>query len=168
MDEKNLDIYGDPPMPWSRPLEQLNAFVAGPHNGMWLATTNPDGRPHVNGIGAVWLDDRFYFTSRLDTKKSRNLASNPTCSIALELPDIDLVVEGTAAVVADGATLERLAALFRDQGWPASVKDGALTADYSAPSAGPPPWHLYVMTPTIAFGVATEEPYGAMRWRLSA
>jgi nitroimidazol reductase NimA-like FMN-containing flavoprotein (pyridoxamine 5'-phosphate oxidase superfamily) len=168
MDEKNLDIYGDPPMPWSRPLSQLNAFVAGPHNGMWLATTNPDGRPHVNGIGAVWLDDRFYFTSRLDTRKSRNLASNPACSIALELPDIDLVVDGTAAVVDDEATLERLAALFREQGWPATVKDGAITAEYSAPSAGPPPWHLYVVTPNTTYGVATEEPYGAMRWRFSA
>src|SRR5262245_56973076 len=122
MDDKNIDIYGDPPMPWSRPLDQLNTFVAGPPNGTWPATARPDGRPHVTGIGAVWLDDRFYFTSRLDTRKSRNLAENPSCAISLELPDIDLVVEGTAAIVDDDATLERLVAVFRDQGWPANVK----------------------------------------------
>jgi general stress protein 26 len=168
MEQKNLDIYGDPPLPWSRPLDQLKAFVAGPHHGTWLATTRPDGRPHLTGIGAVWLDDHFYFTSRLDTRKSRNLAENPSCAIALELPDMDLVIEGAAAIVTDDVTLERLAATFRDQGWPASVKDGALTAEYSAPSAGPPPWHLYVMTPATAYGVATEEPYGAMRWRFPA
>jgi hypothetical protein len=168
MKDKNLDIYGDPPIPWSRPLAQLNAFVAGPHNGMWLSTTRPDGRPHVAGIGGVWLDDRFWFTSGPETRKSRNLAENPNCVMALALPDIDLVVEGTAARVTDEATLERLAGVLRDQGWPASVKDGALTAEYSAPSAGPPPWYLYEMTPTVAFGVTTSEPYGAMRWRLTA
>jgi hypothetical protein len=48
------------------------------------------------------------------------------------------------------------------------VSDGALTAAYSAPSAGPPPWYLYVFTPTAAFGVATAEPYGAMRWRFAS
>jgi general stress protein 26 len=168
MDQKNLDIYGDPPIPWSRPLAQLNAFVAGPHDGMWLATTRPDGRPHVTGIGGVWLEDRFYFTSRLDTRKSRNLAENASCAIALELPDIDLVVEGTASVVTDHGMLERLVAVFRNQGWPASVKDGAITAEYSAPSAGPPPWHLYVIVPATAYGVATEQPYGAMRWRFES
>jgi len=165
MDQKNLDIYGDAPIEWSRPLEQLKRFVSGPHSSTWLSTTRPDGRPHLTGIGAVWLDDRFWFTSGPATRKSRNLNENPGCAIALSLPDIDLVVEGTAARVTDDATLERLAGVFRDQGWPASVADGALTAEYSAPSAGPPPWFLYELTPTVAYGVATEEPYGAMRWR---
>nr|MBA3644450.1 pyridoxamine 5'-phosphate oxidase family protein [Chloroflexia bacterium] len=36
---------------------------------------------------------------------------------------------------------------------------------YSAPSAGPPPWHLYRFTLHTAFGVATAEPSGATRWR---
>jgi nitroimidazol reductase NimA-like FMN-containing flavoprotein (pyridoxamine 5'-phosphate oxidase superfamily) len=167
MDQKNLDIYGDAPIPWSRPLEQLKAFEAGPHNGMWLSTTRPDGRPHTAGIGGVWQDDRFYFTSGPGTRKSRNLAENPNCTMSLSLPDMDVVAEGTAARVTDEATLERLAERYRSGGWPASVKDGALTAEYSAPSAGPPPWHLYELKPIVVFGVATEEPFGAMRWRLT-
>jgi len=165
MQQTNLDIYGSEPIPWSRPLEQLKVFEAGPGNGTWLSTTRPDGRPHTAGIGAFWLDDRFYFTSGPGTRKSRNLAVNPSCVISLSLPDIDLVLEGTAARVTDEATLERVAARAREGGWPASVKDGALTAEYSAPSAGPPPWYLYEVTPRVAFGVATAEPYGAMRWR---
>jgi hypothetical protein len=80
------------------------------------------------------------------------------------LPDLDLVVEGAATKVTDEPTLQRLAELYDAQGWPATVKDGALTAPYSAPSAGPPPWDLYEFTPTTAFGVATAEPYGATRW----
>ena len=39
----------------------------------------------------------------------------------------------------------------------------AVTAGFSAPSAGPPPWFLYVLTTRTAFGVATAPPHGAMR-----
>jgi hypothetical protein len=165
MDQKNLDIYGHDAIPWSRPLQQLEGFAADPGDTAWLSTTRPDGRPHVAGVGAVWLDDRFYFVSGPGTRKSRNLVANPNCVISVSLPDIDLVIEGTATKVTDDATLERLAKRYADTGWPASVKDGAFTADYNAPSAGPPPWDLYVFTPSVAFGVGTAEPNGATRWR---
>jgi hypothetical protein len=168
MDQKNLDIYGSEPIPWSRPLAQLNAFEAGPGHGVWLSTTRPDGRPHTAGVGAIWFDDRFYVVSGPGTRKSRNLASNPNCVISLSLPDIDLVVESTAVRVTDDATLQQVVRRFNDTGWPASVEDGAFTAEYSAPSAGPPPWYLYEITPRVAFGVASAEPYGAMRWRFDA
>ena len=84
--------------------------------------------------------------------------------MSVHLPDLDLVVEGTAAKITDAATLERLVQVYVDQGWPATVKDGALTAPFSAPSAGPPPWDLYEFTPRTAFGVASAEPHGATRW----
>jgi hypothetical protein len=41
----------------------------------------------------------------------------------------------------------------------------ALTADYSAPSAGPPPWFVYRITPRSAIALAILEPGGATRWR---
>ena len=162
MDQTNLDIYGSAPIPWSRALEQLEAGAA---KSCWLATTRPDGRPHIAGVGALWVEGRLYFTSGAGTRKSRNLAANPHCAVALALPGLDLVVEGTAARVTDAATLARLAERYAAQGWPATVSDGAITAPYSAPSAGPPPWDLYALTPVTAFGVATAEPYGATRWR---
>jgi general stress protein 26 len=162
MGQTNLDIYGAAPIPWARALTQLEAGAA---KAAWLATTRPDGRPHIAGVGALWVDGRLYFTSGDGTRKSRNLAANPHCAVALSLPDLDLVVEGTAARVTDEATLARLAERYAAQGWPATVSDGAITAPYSAPSAGPPPWDLYVVTPVTAFGVATAEPYGATRWR---
>jgi hypothetical protein len=112
----------------------------------------------------LWLDGKFYFTSGAGTRKSRDLAANPNCALSVALPNLDLVVEGTATQVTDDATLQRLAERYAAQGWPARVGDGALTAPYSAPSAGPPPWYLYVLTPITAFGVATAEPYGATRW----
>ena len=78
---------------------------------------------------------------------------------------MDLVIEGTVERVTDDATLHRLAKRYADTGWPAKVQEGAFTYDYSAPSAGPPPWYLYEMTPVQAFGVASAEPHGATRWR---
>jgi pyridoxine/pyridoxamine 5'-phosphate oxidase len=166
MEEKNLDIYGDPPIPWSRALEQLEAVpdTQAPRS-TWLSTVRPDGRPHVAAVGALWVDGRFYFTSGAGTRKSRNLAANPNCVLSIALPDLDLVVEGRASKVTDQATLERLAQRYAAQGWPARATDGALTAEFSAPSAGPPPWELFVVTAVVAFGVATAKPYGAMRWR---
>ena len=82
----------------------------------------------------------MYFTSGAGTRKSRNLAENPACVIAMSLKGIDLEIEGTAVKVTDYGTLHRLAKRYGDQGWPATVKDGAFTHEYSAPSAGPPPW----------------------------
>jgi pyridoxine/pyridoxamine 5'-phosphate oxidase len=170
MQTKNLDIYGSDPIPWSRASDQLSAKDAtgddAPPRTTWLSTVRPDGRPHTTGVGARWVDDRFYFTSGPNTRKSRNLAQNPHCVVSVALAVLDLVVEGTAGKVTDVATLEQLAEAFRAQGWPATVKDGALTAEFSAPSAGPPPWYLYEMTPKAAFGVATKPPFGATRWRL--
>lgn len=165
MSEKNLDIYGDPPIPWSRALAELdNVYGTNATKTYWLATVSPDGRPHIAGVGMLWLDGKFYFTSGAGTRKSRNLANNPNCAISMDLPTLDLVVEGTASRVTDRATLQRIAERYAAQGWPASATDDALTAEYSAPSAGPPPWNLYVVTPVVAYGVATAEPYGAMRW----
>jgi hypothetical protein len=165
MDQKNLDIYGGEPIPWSRALDQLEAGAGG--TSWWLATVRPDGRPHVAAVGALWVDGRFYFTSGPGTLKSRNLAQNPSCVLSAALAGLDLVVEGTAARVTDEATLRRIAERYAAQGWPARVHDDSITAEYSAPSAGPPPWDLYTVTPAAAFGVATAEPSGATRWRFA-
>lgn len=166
MQQTNLDIYGAEPIPWSRALDQLQDDSV--KKTYWLATVRPNGRPHVAGVGVLWLDGKFYFTSGEGTRKSRNLAENPNCVVSVTLPDLDLVVEGTATQVTDSATLQRIAERYAAQGWPASVGDGAITAPYSAPSAGPAPWRLYAVTPNTAFGVATAEPNGAMRWRFES
>jgi hypothetical protein len=77
------------------------------------------------------------------------------------------VTEGEAAVVTDPATVARLAARWAAGGWPARPDEtgAALTADFSAPSAGPPPWQVYRLTPHTATAVGTVDPGGATRWR---
>ena len=161
----NLDIYGSPALPWNRPRDILATETPEKDLPIFLGTADPDGRPHAAGIGAVWHEGDMYFVSGPGTRKSRNLATNPACTISVRLPGIDLVLAGEAARVTDAATLERLAGRYRDGGWPAEVAGDAFTAPYSAPSAGPPPWYVYRLRLRTAFGVATAEPNGATRWR---
>lgn len=163
-DVTNLDRYGNAALPWSRPRDHLAAVQSGPERTFFLGTTRPDGRPHSAGIGALWLDGDLYFTSGPATRKARNLAANPACTIAVKLAGIDLVLEGEGTRVTDRSTLEAAARLYSAEGWPAEVADDALTAPYSAPSAGPPPWQLYRFRFHTAYGVATAEPMGATRW----
>ena len=80
--------------------------------------------------------------------------------------EFDLVVEGDARQVTDPPTVAAMAERWAAEGWPAQVDDTgrALTADYSAPSAGPPPWFVYRLTPRTATVLVTVEPGGATRW----
>ena len=167
METKNLDIYGSEPIPWTRAREAL-AGSRGPGAAFFLGTVGPDATPHAAGIGAVWADGTLWFVTGPRTRKARNLAANPACTISCRLPGIDVVLEGRAERAVDAATIERLAAVYRESGWPAEAEGDAFTAPYSAPSAGPPPWHLYRVMFHTAFGVATAEPHGASRWRFDS
>jgi len=161
----NLDRYGSDALPWSRARDIFATGSASPDVTFFLGTIRPDGRPHAAGVGAAWHDGDLYFTASPDSRKARNLAADPACTLSARLAGIDLVVEGTAARVTDAGVLEQLVAIYRAGGWPAEVDGDAFTAPFSAPSAGPPPWHLYRITIQVVFGVATTEPYGATRWR---
>jgi hypothetical protein len=174
--EKNLAGYDLGSLSWDRALARLEeewklqappemGGVPEPHTH-WLATTRPDGRPHVVPIGVVWEDGRFYFSSGEGTRKSRNLAQNSECVISLAAKDLDITLEGEARKVTDEAKLRRLAQVFASGGWAPEVKNGAFYHEFSAPSAGPPPWYVYEFTPKTIFGFATAEPYGATRWDL--
>jgi len=78
-------------------------------------------------------------------------------------------MEGEAEKISDPATVATMAEQWRVQGWPARVDETgiALTADYSAPSAGPPPWTIYRLIAREATAVVTVDPGGATRWRFS-
>src|SRR4051794_30080494 len=160
---RNLDRYGSPVLAWSRARDIL--AVPSQTDRYFLGTVGMDGRPHAAGVGALWFDGDFYVVSGPGTRKSRDLAANPACTISAALDGVDLVFEGEAHRVVEGPALERLAAAYRAVGWPAQVEGDAFTAPYSAPSAGPPPWYLHRFTFRTVFGVCTEEPGGAARWR---
>ena len=165
---KNLDIYGDPPLEWQRVVDALNKIsdleVADSAGRFWIATTRPDGRPHVMAVGIVWDDGKFYLSTGARTQKGKNLAHDPRCMVSIAAPGIDIEAEGEAKIIRDEGELQRIAKLYDD--WGPEVRDGAFWHEFSAPSAGPPPWDVYEITPTTFYAVATAEPNGATRWRL--
>lgn len=172
--ERNLDGYGAPPIPWMKVRERLDqGLTQAPATGgpdrhtCWLATLNPDGRPHVMPLGVLRVDGAFYFNAGAATRKAKNLAQNPHCVLTVATHNFDLVMEGTAVKVTDPAKVARIAEAFRADGWPAAVDESgiSLTAPYSAPAAGPPPWDVYEITPETVYALGTAEPYGATRWR---
>ncbi len=159
------NLYDEALMPWSRAVEALGSGSLGPDVPCFLGTVRPDGRPHAAGVGVAEHDGGLFFTSGPGTRKSRNLAGNPACTLSLRLAGLDLVLEGEAHRVSDSATVSAVAAAYRAGGWPAEAAGDAITASYSAQSAGPPPWNLYRFDIRTAFGVGLREPHGASRWR---
>jgi hypothetical protein len=171
---RNLDGYGAPPIEWARVHETLfRRLPQAPGTGgpnrhtTWLATVDPDGRPHVVPFGALLDGGEIFLCSGEGTRKNRNLHRDPRCTLTVATEPFDLTVEATAERVTDAATLERVAAGFRADDWPATVEGDALTAEFSAPSAGPPPWAVYRLVPERVYAFGTAEPYGATRFDLA-
>ena len=167
------DLYELPALEWDSVTSRLEqGFGQAPGAGgpgrhtCWLTTLDADGAPHTTGIGALWREASWWFETGLTTRKGRNLARDPRCSLAVALHEFDLVVTGTAEVVTDPATVADLAETWAADGWPCRVDETgtALTADFSAPSAGRPPWHVHRITPLSAVALATVEPGGATRF----
>ncbi len=161
----NLDGYGNAPIPWGRVLDNVARAPGGPDVTWFLGVIDPDGSPHAAGVGALWSEGYPYFVSGPDTRKSRALFHEPAATLSGHLGDMDLVLEGSVVRVTDTPTLERVAAAYRHDGWPATVEGDAFTAPFNAPAAGSPPYYLYRFESHTVYGTATKEPSGAMRWR---
>jgi hypothetical protein len=162
---------GLPVVNWEAIVEKLDAGSAPAqeaHNSRtkWLATINEDGSPHVTAVGALWLDGTFWFQTGAGTKKSRNIALDPRCSISISIRDADVVVEGEASRVTDPETVARLAAAWAADGWPAEpdASGSGITAPFNAPSQGPPPWFVYRVESRSATVVLGAEPGGLTRF----
>jgi Pyridoxamine 5'-phosphate oxidase len=114
---------GLPPVDWAAVAEKLDAGSAPAPDGVnsrttWLSTINEDGSPHVTAVGALWLDGTFWFQTGAGTRKGRNVARDPRCSIAVSIRDADVVIEGDAARVTEPGALARVAKAWTTAGQP--------------------------------------------------
>jgi hypothetical protein len=149
-------------------LEAKSAPAANAHNSRttWLTTLNEDGSPHVTAVGALWVDGAFWFQTGPGTRKGRNVARDPRCSVAVSTRGADVVVEGDASRVTEPEALARIAKAWADQGWPAEPDESGtgITAPFNAPLQGPPPWHVFRIEPRSVTAVGGEEPGGLTRF----
>lgn len=92
-------------LPWSWAVERLERS-----RDYWVATSRPDGRPHVMPVWGIWHDAGLVFSSSRHARKARNLAADPRCVVTTDDPLEPVVVEGTASPVTDRAEIEAFAA----------------------------------------------------------
>lgn len=62
----------------------------------WMASTRPDGRPHVVPRWGVWVDGRFWYDGAPTTVHVRNLSRNAACTLHLEDGWQVVIVDGTS------------------------------------------------------------------------
>lgn len=78
-----------PLLSWSHVVERLERA-----RYYWLATTRPDGRPHVTPLWGAWIDEALYLDGPPTTQWARNLAANPAVSVHLESGNDVVILEG--------------------------------------------------------------------------
>src|SRR5271169_4719425 len=89
-------------LPWSWAEQRLKKS----HN-YWITTVRPDGSPHTMVVWGLWQDGLFLFSTGSKSRKSRNLAQNPSCIVCTEDANEAVIVEGVAEV-ADLAARRKL------------------------------------------------------------
>ena len=108
-------------MDWAQVETQLTSFTEAPEAGgpdrhTWLTTIDPDGKPHVTHVGAMWVDGAFWFQTGTGTRKARNLARDGRCSVAVATKDFDIVIEGAARQIREPESVALLASAWAAQG----------------------------------------------------
>lgn len=148
------------PLAWAAGLDELRSV-----DTYWVATTLPDGGPHLVPVLAVVVDGALHFSASDRSRKARNLAADPHLVVSGSSGTCDLVVHGQAQAVSDEAVLHRIAEAYQDKyGWAPQVRQGALWAE-GAPTAGPPPYRVFQVEPHRAFSFPTDDATVPTRWR---
>jgi nitroimidazol reductase NimA-like FMN-containing flavoprotein (pyridoxamine 5'-phosphate oxidase superfamily) len=118
----------------------------------WVATVHTSNRPHVMPVWGVWVDDAFYFSTGRKSRKGRNVAANPACTVTNDDGEEAVIVEGSAEEVKDAAELERVAAAYKKK------------YKMDPRSMGEP---IFGVRPKTVFGFIEKSfPKSATRWRL--
>jgi PPOX class probable F420-dependent enzyme len=97
-------------LPWSWAVERLTRS-----RNYWLATTWPDGRPHVMPVWGVWDDGAVWFSSSVGSRKARNLRRDDRCVLTTEEAVQPVVVDGRATVVTEEPRLRRFLDLANEK-----------------------------------------------------
>ena len=92
--------------------EEIRAFLLTGTRTAKLATTRPDGRPHLAPVWFVLDGDDILFNTGDDTVKARNIRRNPHVSIVVDdetYPYAFVMIEGSATLSDDLVEVRRWA-----------------------------------------------------------
>ena len=112
---------GLPTIEWSQVETQLADILThddpqSPNRStFWLTTLNLDGSPHVTSVGALWHAGSCWFQTGERTRKAKNVARDPRCSISVATKGFDVMVAGEARRVTDPKIVAEIAALWASE-----------------------------------------------------
>ena len=136
------------PITWT----ELSEAVVAAGDGLFLATADGGGRPHVAYVSAGWADERLWISSFASSRKVANLRERSDAAFTTNpSPDMNLLIRATARLVSDPDETRQL--------WEA----GVLPYDPSAFFSGPedPETQFIEFIPTVA----TIHPLGPGAWK---
>lgn len=96
------------------PWEWAEARLAGSLQ-YWVATICADGRPAVTPVWGAWHDGAVWFSCGGESRKARNLANDPRCTVTTADATEPVIVEGVADRREDGAESARFARQVSDK-----------------------------------------------------
>jgi general stress protein 26 len=109
-------VEGLPPLEWSQVETELADLLmhddprSPDRSTFWLTTLNADGSPHVTSVGAVWHAGSYWFQTGERTRKARNVAREPRCTISVATKGFDVMVSGVARRVTDPTIVAEISA----------------------------------------------------------
>jgi len=133
-------------LPWSWAEERL----ARSHD-YWLATVMPSGAPHLMPVWGVWHQQRLWFSSANGSRKARNLAAEPRCSVSTDDPSEPVVVQGRAQRVTAAEQLERML----------EAENSKYGTDYGLELVDPAVNSVFALTPDRVFTLDAKDFTGS-------
>jgi len=92
------------PLTWA----ELRDAVQGAGEGVYLATTGQDGRPHVAFVMPGWADGRLWISTFASSQKAANLRHRRDVAMTCPpSPETNLLIRATARLVEDPAETAR-------------------------------------------------------------
>ena len=117
--ERTQSLMGDEAETSSWELARTRLANPEQSRTCWLATTRPDGGPHLMPVIAFWIDDAMHIVVGEGTQKARNIAADGRCVIATgstTLPSLDIVIEGRAEAITDPDVVRHVAESLQGEG----------------------------------------------------
>jgi nitroimidazol reductase NimA-like FMN-containing flavoprotein (pyridoxamine 5'-phosphate oxidase superfamily) len=137
-------------LPWAEAERRLTVS-----HDYWCATSWPDGRPHVMPVWGVWREGALWFSSGLRSRKARNLAGDPRCSLATDDAGQPAVLEGRAERVVDAGRIEAFRHALN------AKYDAGLAADFLDPAVN----GCYAVRPHRVIALTEDDVAGSpTRW----
>jgi general stress protein 26 len=87
-------------IPWAEAEQRLIAST-----NYWVATVSADGAPHLMPVWGVWHGGRLWFSSGGRSRKVRNIAAAPRCTISIEDALSPVILSGVATITTDRADI---------------------------------------------------------------